>query len=194
MTTATVPTLVRLGGQFDPVGQDLVVATPTCCCCCCCCLVSLTSHAAFSAGTAMADAHSHSNDRSTLIKAGISGFVVAPLILLLFLLNLGSPGLRGPIVIFLILAMPAAQIFLYGHWSKGTRSTKQITKSTLLSYLAFAALFALEFVTLGLAIFGQFLALVIPFFVGRARYRKGLRAHQPPPPVVETWTLPPPTA
>jgi hypothetical protein len=193
MTTATVPTMVRLGGQFDRVDQELVVATPTCCCCCCC-LVSLTSHAAYSAGTAIADARSHTEDRSTLIKAGISGFVISPITLLLLALNLGSPAIRGPIVLFLILALPAAQIYLYNHWSRGTRSVKQITKSTLLAYLAFAGFFAIELVTIGFAIFGQLLALIVPFFIGRARARKGAHSDQPPPPVLEPWMLPPPTA
>jgi hypothetical protein len=169
--------VVRVPGQFDPLDKGIVVATPSCCCCCCCCMVTLSSGAAYTMGIAIRETRQQNDPKKRRALAGFLGMVATILIY--------TSGFVGWFVshrfmkndfyrvitaaVFMLLAAFPAHLLLARWASRGTRGAKKQLKETILFVIVGIPAFVGEFISFGIAIFGQALAFLLPFLVGNAR-------------------------
>jgi hypothetical protein len=164
--------LVKVPGQFDRQDQDLVVATPTCCCCCCC-LVTTFSTLAYSSAMLTAETRKQNDPVNRRFWFGFAGFfcpiVASTLSSLLFgLLRIRSQGLVASVVMYVAI-FTGLMVFLTGKASQNTRPPQDVAKECLLFSLISAACFAGELFSVGFLIFGQLVALVVPYLIGNWR-------------------------
>jgi hypothetical protein len=176
----TSAVMVRVPGQFDHQNSDLAVATPTCCCCCCCCLVTVASTVAYTMSIGIQETFKRNDPKErSLMAAGLGlGLSLAGIATTRFVeqyIDRITEGLIPPLLSFAIslgVTTFVAQLIMARWASKQERPVKtQMKESALVAWVA-AGSFIGEFVTLGWALYGQFLALVVPAFVGwqRAKY------------------------
>jgi hypothetical protein len=169
--------LVRVPGQFDRFDSELTVATPTCCCCCCC-LVTFMSTLAYSSAMLTAETRKQNDPVDRRFWFGFAGFF-APIVastISSFVFDAFYDGSAGLIVStpVYIAIFTFLMIFLVGKASRGARDSKEVAKECVIFSLVAAVCFAGELFSVGFAVFGQLLALIVPWLIGNARGFKGV--------------------
>jgi hypothetical protein len=172
--------LVRVPGQFDRFDSELVVATPTCCCCCCC-LVTTFSALAYSSAILTAETRKQNDPVDRRFWFGFAGFfapfvasTVSGAFVRLVHLRGTRPASLITSVVFYVAIYSALMIFLTGKASRGTRDPKAVATECVIFSLIAGVCLAGEFFSVGFAVFGQLLALFVPWLIANARGFKGV--------------------
>jgi hypothetical protein len=170
-----VTTLVRQRGPFDDSSLSAgAPATPTCCCCCCC-LVTMATSSTIAAVNVhyLAVEHDVPEPRRRLLVTG------AALTHVLWTVLVSALARSVELPAAFSVATALLPLAAWGLWLRfvylragetPARAWRRALKWTVIT----AVLFTLEFVTLGLLLVGQVLAIPIPIVVGvrmRARRR-----------------------
>jgi hypothetical protein len=169
------PKIVRLPGQFSAPGSDLIVATPTCCCCCCCCLVTTSSILAYSTGIVVNESRKVEAAKSNRFWLGSLAFAAFPLSI-----GLGILFFRASLLLSLFLGMILFVAFLARiaqYASNNSRPMKDFLPECGKFALLATLCFSVEFVTVGLFVFGQIAAAIVPFVIGHRRSWRGFPGH-----------------
>ena len=167
--------LVALATPFDEPAAALQPATPTCggCCCCCCCLVTTATAATLTAVHLhhVASISGREQVARGLVAAG--GALAVPLaVALAVALAWSTEQLPPAFAAVAVLGVAVAALY-----RAAGADTSTVAGAGVGIPVAVAAAFIGEGLSLGLLIYGQVLALVIPPVAGVALARR-LRAQR----------------